>query len=81
MSSNILTKQKIQELESKIDFKEICDRLIDSLYITDGEGTTLYVNQKYLELGDLKAEEIIGKSVYEINEEKELYTNGVLPTV
>lgn len=81
MSTNTITKQKIKELESKIDFKEICDRLIDSLYITDGEGTTLYVNQKYLELGDLKAEEIIGKSVYEINEEKELYTNGVLPTV
>lgn len=81
MTSQVLNKQLIQELESKIDFKEICDRLIDSLYITDGEGTTLYVNQKYLELGNIKPEEIIGKSVYDINEEKKLYTNGVLPTV
>lgn len=81
MTSQVLNKQLIQELESKIDFKEICDRLIDSLYITDGEGTTLYVNQKYLELGNIKSEEIIGKSVYDINEEKKLYTNGVLPTV
>ena len=75
------TPQEINALESKIDFKEICDRLIDSLYITDGQGTTLYVNQKYLELGNLEAGEIIGKNIFDINEDKELYTNGVLPSV
>lgn len=76
-----LSPNEIHALENKIDFKEICDRLIDSLYITDGAGTTLYVNQKYLELGDLRPEEIIGRNIFDINQEEDLYTNGVLPTV
>ena len=76
-----LTPDEICALKDSVDFEDVCNHLIDSIYITDGEGTTLYVNQKYLDLGNLKLEEIIGRNIFDINEEEDIYTNGVLPTV
>lgn len=82
MKKNIpLNNEEICVLKNSVDFEDICNHLIDSIYITDGEGTTLYVNQKYLELGNLRLEEIIGRNIFDINEEEDIYTNGVLPTV
>ncbi|MCQ4635795.1 sigma 54-interacting transcriptional regulator [Anaerovorax odorimutans] len=82
MKNNIpLNNDEIQALKNSVDFEDICNHLIDSIYITDGQGTTLYVNQKYLDLGNLKPEEIVGRNIFDINEEEDIYTNGVLPTV
>lgn len=43
----------------EIDFKKICDNLIDAIYVTDAEGNTIYVNDAYLKLGDLRREELM----------------------
>lgn len=80
-SNQDIPKINMDELKNRVDFEEICNHLIDSLYITDGKGTTLYVNQKYLELGDLSAEEVLGTNIFEEKKEHSLYTNGVLPEV
>lgn len=64
-----------------IDFKCICDNMIDALYVTDHHGNTIYVNDAYLKLGDLKREEIIGKNIIILNAEQDLYSGGVLPDV
>lgn len=74
-------KVDVKELESRINFEEICNHLIDSIYITDGEGTTLYVNQKYLELGELELDEVLGTNIFDEKAEHRIYSNGVLPTV
>jgi len=45
---------------------EMLDKLIDGIYITDGEGTTLYANDSLVNLSGLTREQIIGKTVYEL---------------
>lgn len=64
-----------------IDFRTICDNMIDALYVTDHHGNTIYVNDAYLKLGDLSREEIIGKNIVILNEKQDLYSGGVLPDV
>lgn len=71
----------LQKNRMDINFEEICNHLIDAIYVTDGQGITLFVNDKYLELGDLQREDIIGQDIFKINEEGKVYTNGVLPEV
>lgn len=66
---------------NKIDFKKICDHLIDAIYVTDGEGNTIYVNDAYLKLGNLRREEIMGMNVFNPDQTKQVYTGGVLPDV
>lgn len=65
----------------EIDFKKICDYLIDAIYVTDGEGNTIYVNDAYLRLGDLRREEIMNMNVFNPDQTKQVYTGGVLPDV
>ncbi|MFV0517611.1 MAG: sigma-54 interaction domain-containing protein, partial [Aminipila sp.] len=67
--------------DNYIDFEEICNHLIDAIYVADKNGKTIYVNQAYLDFSGLTINDFVGKSVYEINSEKKLYTNGVIPTV
>jgi PAS domain S-box-containing protein len=64
-----------------IDFRTICDNMIDALYVTDHHGNTIYVNDAYLKLGDLSRDEIIGKNIVILNEKQDLYSGGVLPDV
>jgi len=68
-------------MKKDIDFRNICDNMIDALYVTDSEGNTIYVNDAYLKLGDLKRDEIIGRNIADLNKRKELYSGGVLPDV
>ena len=63
----------------EIDFKNICDHLIDAIYVVDGEGNTIYVNDAYLALGDISREELVGKNIFELNQSKTFYSGGVLP--
>ena len=65
----------------EIDFKNICDHLIDAIYVVDGEGNTIYVNDAYLALGDISREELVGKNIFELNQSKTFYSGGVLPDV
>lgn len=78
---NKTSKVDIKKLKDSVDFEEICNHLIDSIYITDGNGTTLYVNQKYLELGELAYEEVIGTNIFDEKKKHKIYSNGVLPKV
>lgn len=64
-----------------IDFKKVCDNLLDAIYVTDGSGNTVYVNDAYCKLGNIKREEIIGQNIFNLNRSKDLYSGGVLPEV
>ena len=65
----------------EIDFRKICDHLIDAIYVTDGQGNTVYVNDAYLKLGDLNRDEVMGINVFNMDQTKQVYTGGVLPDV
>lgn len=62
-------------------FEKICDNVPDAIYIADKEGTTVYVNDMYQQLSGILKEEVIGENIHQINREKKLYTNGILPTI
>lgn len=64
-----------------VDFEKICDNLPDAIYVADKEGTTIYVNDMYQQLSGITKAEVIGENVHQINKEKKLYTNGILPTI
>ncbi len=64
-----------------IDFEEICDNLPDAIYVADKHGTTIYVNDCYTKLSGITKAEVVGENVHQINREKKLYTNGILPTI
>ena len=64
-----------------IDFEEICDNLPDAIYVASPDGTTIYVNDTYTKLSGITKAEVIGENVHQINREKKLYTNGILPTI
>ena len=53
-----------------IDFKRICDNLKTTLFISDAEGRTLYVNPAYLEKSGLREEDLLGKTIYELQEQR-----------
>jgi len=62
------------------DFREIGDHLYDGIYITDGEGKTLYVNKAYTRITGIKPEEVVGKYVDELVAAG-VYLNAVTPEV
>lgn len=64
-----------------INFEEICDNLPDAIYVASPDGTTIYVNDTYTKLSGITKAEVIGENVHQINREKKLYTNGILPTI
>lgn len=70
MKNNILIKQLEQQIEylTKQIYlsNEMFNKLEDGVYITDDKGTTLYVNDAFLQLSGLTREEIIGKTVVEL---------------
>ena len=63
-----------------LDFREIGDHLYDGIYITDGEGKTLYVNEAYTRITGIRAEEVMGKYVDELVKTG-VYLNAVTPEV
>lgn len=66
-----------------IDFEEIGNSLPDTIYmyVADRYGKTIYVSELYSQMSGISRNEIIGKNVFQINKEKKLYSNGVLPYV
>jgi len=63
-----------------LDFREIGDHLYDGIYITDGDGKTLYVNAAYTRITGIQPDEVIGKYVHELVNQG-VYLNAVTPEV
>ncbi len=64
----------------ELDFREIGDHLYDGIYITDGQGKTLYVNEAYTRITGIRPEEVLGKYVDELLQAG-VYLNAVTPEV
>ncbi|MHC1722159.1 MAG: PAS domain-containing protein [Aminipila sp.] len=67
--------------ENHTDFEEICNHLIDPIYVADRNGKTIYINQAYLDFSGLKKEDLVGKSVSKINYGEKLCTNKIISEV
>lgn len=67
--------------QSYYDFREICDNLYDGIHITDGEGKVLFINKAYTRTTGIQPEEIMGRSVSDIESERELYKGSVTEQV
>lgn len=52
-----------------VDFKKICDNLNSTIFITNSEGKTLYVNQAYLERTGLTENQVVGKTIFQLQRE------------
>lgn len=60
----------------QFDFREIGDHLYDGIYLTDGEGKTLYVNKAYTRITEIQPEEVLGKYVADL-ERAGIFKNAV----
>ena len=63
-------------LTKGIDFKIVVDALDDSIFITDKEGTCLYVNPAHQRNTEILPEEVLGRKVSDITAEGKLFTGG-----
>ncbi len=63
-------EQISQELKSTRELKEELDAIInssfDGMYITDGQGTTLRINEAYSRITGIRKEEVVGKTMDEL---------------
>lgn len=71
-----LRKMYNRYLENYFDFEEIANNLFDGIYISDGRGKTLFINEAYTRITGISPEEVIGKNVKELLEKK-LYKGAV----
>lgn len=69
-----LSVDSYNDLEA--DLKAVFDSSFDVIYVSDGNGVTLKVSSACEELWGLKADTIIGKSVFEL-EESGIYTPSI----
>lgn len=60
-----------------LEFKEIANHLYDGIYISDGEGNTLFINEAYTRITGITPEMVLGRNVKEITEKYMLYKNAV----
>lgn len=63
-------------MDNYLDFKEISNNLYDGIYISNGQGVTIFVNDAYVRNTGIKREQLIGRTVKEITEEG-LYKGAV----
>ncbi|MCI8991697.1 MAG: sigma 54-interacting transcriptional regulator [Eubacterium sp.] len=63
-----------------VDFKKVCDNLHTTVFLTDAEGTVLYVNQAYLDRTGLCERQILGKTIFELQEEQVIQCD-VIPKI
>ena len=72
----------LEELErSTRDCRRILDHLAVGVYIADAKGTTVYVNRAYEDATGIRAEEVVGRSVEELERQNNLFEGGVTPEV
>ncbi|MCC8151564.1 MAG: PAS domain-containing protein, partial [Lachnospiraceae bacterium] len=51
-----------------IDFRRICDNLTITLFVADADGYVVYVNPAYLERTGLDESSLVGKTIYELQD-------------
>lgn len=64
-------------IDNYLDFREISDKLYDGIYISDGTGKTIFVNNAYTRITGIKGEEIIGRNVKDISDENKFFKGAV----
>jgi PAS domain S-box-containing protein len=64
-------------IDNYLDFREISDNLYDGMYISDGNGKTIYINEAYTRITGITKKEIIGRTVKDITDEGVLYKGAV----
>ena len=69
-----------EDADEPLDFYEIGDFIYDGIYIADGMGKTLYVNDSFLRITGLTREILIGHRVQDL-EAQGVYLNAVTPEV
>ena len=62
------------------NFDSILDLILDGVYISDSQGTTLKVNEPYERLTGIKAASVIGRNVYDLQDDG-VFNNIVNPEV
>lgn len=60
-----------------LDFREIANHLHDGIYISNGDGNTIFVNDAYVKSTGVSRSEIIGRNVKDILNEGKLYKGAV----
>jgi len=63
--------------ENYLDFREITNHLHDGIYISNGDGNTIFVNDAYVKSTGVSRSEIIGRNVKDILNEGKLYKGAV----
>lgn len=74
---DFIYKEYQEFLNNYFDFKEIADNLFDGIYISNGEGKTLFINEAYTRITGITKEEIIGKNVRDILAKGDIYKGAV----
>lgn len=64
----------------QIDFAEVINHICDGIYITDGSGKTIYINEPLTKMTGLEPHDVIGRYVSEL-EDAGMFSNAVTPTV
>ena len=64
--------------EAYEQLRAIVDSSYDGIYITDGNAVTLWVNQAYEDITGLKAEEVVGHSMWDLEREGIISKSGTL---
>lgn len=64
-------------INNYLDFKEISDNLYDGMYISNGNGKTIYINKAYTKITGITKEEVIGRTVKDITEDGKLFKGAV----
>ena len=64
-------------IENYLDFREIANHLSDGIYISTGEGNTLFVNDAYVDSTGVSRDKIIGRKVKDILSEGKIYKGAV----
>ncbi|GAB6109395.1 sigma-54 interaction domain-containing protein [Fusibacter bizertensis] len=79
MAQDILSYQKLYDelMTDYLDFREVSDHLFDGIYISDGEGRTVFVNEAYSRITGIDKSLIVGRTVKEITEEGKLFKGAV----
>jgi len=60
---------------------ELLDCLPVSVYVTDREGRTIFINRAYSQLTGIQLEEVIGRTPQEIEQESKLFVGSVTDSI
>ncbi len=66
----------LQEAHDRLD--AIIENSYDGIYITDGEAITIRINRSYEEISGLRAEEVLGRSMWDLEREGLISRSGTL---